>query len=477
MLESRLPKDARETLSLALGRPGPVAVSVEGRAGEDLLVPVLRALDRRRKVVFTAPGLTDLENRAGFRDVVRAALGLDLPPEPNWTDAVTSVFQSGPVVLVLHRPRGLAQAHRAFWTELGAGWATARRGGSRSALVLVDEEHGLTESLGGTESPFALPGERLGSDLRQGPLERITIPPRVPGDMLEAGSPWVAGDLLTAWSLLGTRPARWETASGRRSPAEAARRLVWRGSYEAPDRALSRWVQTPHRYASMLRALSQGARSRRELSAAVDRASTSRSASGPYLKRLVELGLVAVERPLDASSGSRRSRYRLTDPHEAFWWSCIHPLGARPLTDPDPRALWARAVQPRIQRHLIACLPTAVRAFLWRDAEGRFGAPPREVGPLWGEGYDFPAAATLRNGAVCYAHIHGGGEPCGLDALATLDRQMRDVRYGFGRQARLRLLVSITGFDDALRREAARNHFVQLVGPQDLAGESEGRPS
>ena len=78
---------------------------------------------------------------------------------------------------------------------------------------------------------------------------------------------------------------------------------------------------------------------------------------------------------------------------------------------------------------------------------------------------------------MCYAHIHGGGEPCGLEALAALDRQMRDVRYGFGRQARLRLLVSVTGFDDALRREAARNHFVQLVGPEDLASGPEGLPS
>lgn len=472
MLEARLPTTAHGRLTELMARPGPVAVSVEGRAGEDVLIPLLGALDRRRRLVFTAPGLTDLENLDLFRQAITDGLGVAAPSTSSWTRVLESVFESGPVVLVLHRPHLLVQANRQFWAELGKAWVGVRRAGTRSALVLAEEEHGLATSLGGRESPLALPAEGLGTGTGAEAIERVTVSVRSPQDMAAAGSPWTGPDLLLAWSLLGTNPERWRTRSPRRDPLFVVRDLVLgrAGPYEAPDTLLRRLVQAPHRYGSMLRALARGARSRRELSAAVDRASTSRSASGPYLRRLTELGLVSTHRPLDAAPRSRKSRFRLTDPHEALWWAWVHPLGARIRTHPDPDTLWAGAVSRHLLNHRIATLPAAVEAFLARSSPDRFGAPPREVGPLWGEGYDFPVAATLRNGAVCYAHIHGGRSPAGLEELARLEAQMREVRYGFGRQARLRLVVSLTGFDESLRREAARNPLVQLIGAADLAG-------
>ncbi|NNF26113.1 MAG: hypothetical protein HKN73_02675 [Gemmatimonadetes bacterium] len=472
MLQPLLPTSARTRLAALLARPGPVAVSLEGRAGEDVLAPLLSVLDRRRRLVFSAPGLTDLESQDLFRRCVLEGLGTEPPPTSSWSEALGYVFQGGPMILVLHRPNLLAQANRQFWAELGKAWVAVRKAGTRSALLLAQEEHGLASSLGGAESPFALPAEELGPAPHNGPLERVTVPLRSPWDMAAAGSPWTGPDLLTAWSLLGTNPERWRSASTRRDPRSAVRDLILgrAGPYEPPDALLGRLVQTPHRYASMLRALARGAHSRRELSKAVDRASTSRSASGPYLRRLMELGLVSPLRPLDAGPRSRKSRYRLTDPHEALWWAWIHALGARIRTDAHPEPLWARAVGPRIQGHQVATLSSAVEAFLRNSASDRFGAPPREVGPLWGDGYDFPVAATLRNGAVCYAHIHAGTSAAGLEELARLEDQMREVRYGFGRQARLRLLVSLTGFRDGLRREAARSPLIQLIGAAELAG-------
>ncbi len=474
MLTAILPPDSRHRTAELLARTGPVSFVVESRAGEEALGPLLDALDTRRRLVFRAPGLTDLENLAAFRRTVEEALGVAVEGAPDWTEVLDAVLDSGPVIVILDRPRLLAQANRQFWRAVGQSWIRARGGGVRSALIMVDDRLGLGDALGGRGSPFSAPAD----DLRPGPpvppLDVVRVSPRTPWDMAEAGARWDGGDLLRAWAFFGTNPLRWPAAPDARGPEAALRALTAdpHRAGESPVRLLERLVQTPHRYASMLRALSRGALPRRALSRAVDRSSTTRSASGPYLKRLEELGLVSVERPLDAPAGARRSRYRITDPYEALWWSCMHPLGARVVTEPDWDRLWADHIRPHLYGHVVSVLPIVIRAFLWRFAKARFGAPPREVGPLWGEGYDFPAAATLRSGAVCYAHIHGGRSKAGIAELRTLEAQMSEVRYGFGRQARLRLIIALTGFDDELRREAARNGLIRLLGPEELGGGS-----
>jgi hypothetical protein len=55
--------------------------------------------------------------------------------------------------------------------------------------------------------------------------------------------------------------------------------------------------------------------------------------------------------------------------------------------------------------------------------------------------------------------------------LERLSAHMRETRYGFGREVRLRVLASLVGHHPDLERTAARDERVRLVGPTDLVGD------
>ena len=448
-----------------------MAVVVEGRAGVDPLPHVLDVTAGARRAVYESPGLTDDENLAAFLDVLPEDTWDDrIRSADSWETAFDALFSTSPVSLVIHRPSSLARANRRFWGQLGASWVRIRKSGARAHLYLVEDQRGLAPALRREESPLRDPAEALRPGPAPDPVEALSIPLASHYDLAEKVRHWTGLDLLTGWCLLGGNPENWATASSNGSPGQAARVLFFRGIRGSTDpyRTLERYVQTPHRYASLLAAIAEGPVTRREAARNVRRASTTRSAAGPYLQRLIELGLVSVERPLGAPAGGRHSRYRVTDPSEAFWWAHVHELGSTTAAGGDPTTLWKRRLRPQLHRHVVAHLPQILQSFLWRASEAHFGAPPRELGPLWGEGYDFPVAATLQNGAVCYSRVHPGPGPADVDVLSRLEGEMREVRYGFGRQARLRLIVSVTGFTEALRREEARSTMVRLLGPEEL---------
>ena len=460
---------------------GPLLLSLEARAGLDALPLVLEATEGQRRAVFLSPGLTDRENTEAFASLIRPFLPDRDPAPEGWAGAMDAVARRAPMTLIVQDPRSLAAANRRIWRTLGECWTQIRGSGARVHLYFVDDQFGLAEDLNAQDSPFRDPVAQLRAGPEANPVDVVQIGPASHYDLGLAAPTWTGMDLLVAWALLGGIPSHWGTSPGAVSPIRAARDLFMPGTLgtgplagSSPDHLLARHVQSPHRYASILGAVSKGAVNWREVSATVGAASSARSSSGPYLQRLQELGLIAVDRPLGATSGGRRSRYRLTDPSEAFWWSRVHPERSALAAARDPLAIWRAQIQPGIKDHVARVLPQVLRAFLVRGAEGYLGANAREVGPLWGDGFDFPAAATLMNGAVCYAHIHTRPGLAGMDALEKLESQMKAARYGFGRQARIRLLVSLSGFTEQLKRESARNSLIRLLGAEGLTAAPTG---
>jgi hypothetical protein len=228
---------------------------------------------------------------------------------------------------------------------------------------------------------------------------------------------------------------------------------------------LRRDVQSPARYASILRAIAVGRHEWGELAAAVPDL-TSSGQLGPYLARLEALGLVEVRRSLDARERSRSRRYHAPDPFLSFWYRFVLPH----LTELEAGAAadaWSRRIRPALDEHVRLFFPDLARAYVARYAE-QLRSPAREVGALWGPGYELDVAATLRSGAVCYGTCHWHDQPVGEDALAALEPALRHSRYGFGRETRLRVVFHGRDVRDDLVRKAARDEHIRLVGLEEL---------
>ena len=445
-------------------RPGPLLTVVEGRAGLDATPDLVRETQRiTRRVVYVSPGLTDQENAASFAEA--AAPWIPKDAGSGWPELLTSLAAQAPITVIIGRARTLSAVNKRIWQLLGDAWRGVRKSASRVHVVLVDEGFGLGTHLNRPESPFRDPSERLRSEPSPDPVEVLRLGSGSHYDLQKAFPDLGGMTLLKTWSRVGGLPVRWRQLQGG-SPSQA--RLSRQALFDPdlnPGRTLEQHVQSPHRYASILGRIAGGARTRRDL---VRQGLDPRGGSGPYLARLMELGMIAMDRPLGAPRSGRLVRYRITDPHETLWWAHVRPNASRLAVDPAGEGLWNNHIQPLMTRHLTQTMGDVLDAYLRRGAAPDLGATAREVGPLWGTGFDFVRAGTLTTGAVCYAHVHPGPGPADLASLETLHGQVRETRYGYGRQARIRILVSLFGFAESLRREAAKDPLVRLLGPAEL---------
>ena len=81
----------------------------------------------------------------------------------------------------------------------------------------------------------------------------------------------------------------------------------------------------------------------------------------------------------------------------------------------------------------------------------------------------------LATGAPFYGTVAGDASGVGSRALVALDAQMRETRYGFGRERRLRIVFLAGEAPPDLLREVARRDDAAVVGLGAVAGEEETR--
>jgi AAA+ ATPase superfamily predicted ATPase len=454
------------SVSVLSGLPGAGKSSLALAAAADLPHVYHRVAplpDPQQRAAFLASlrrGVAGWRGGGGDRGGDDAADGGEPATAPSWEEifsaAAASVPEGRGAVLVLD------DAHRI--ESPGTRLLPALRNGLRRARERQRALHVIlgapVDVLAGADVDVELAPLRL----RLGPLSFRSAAQLLPG----VG----ALERLRAYSVFGGLPGHLVLLDRSASLTTNLRRLVLRSEAPLAEAGLAlveRAAQAPGRYIAILSALAAGESDWGGIHAGVSDLTASGQVA-PYLKRLEELGLVEVRRSLDAGPRSRSRRYRISDPLLAFWFRFVLPHRERFPTGDAADAVLER-LRVELDDHVGSIFPEVCRQHMRHDAIESLGANARECGSLWGSGYDIPVAGILASGAAFYGATAPGSAP-GRDELSALDRQIRETRYGFGREARLRILFLPGAPTAALAREAARRHDVRVVDAGALAGEN-----
>ena len=104
------------------------------------------------------------------------------------------------------------------------------------------------------------------------------------------------------------------------------------------------------------------------------------------------------------------------------------------------------------------------------DAIETLGANARESGSLWGATYELPLAGLLTSGAAFYGTCAWSLEDPTDAPVQRIEAAMRETRYGFGRERRVRLVFTAHSAPIWLRREVARNRDALIIDADALLG-------
>jgi hypothetical protein len=451
-------------LRTALDRAEGGGVALFGLPGVGKTVVALAATADIPHVYHRVSPLPEPEQRAAFGATLgRGSGGWKVSPGESAPDdwgtlllaAAAAVPEGRGAALVIDDAHRLDAARGRFLAALTAALKRARERGRALHVILASP----TDFFRGEATEWDVPPELV----RVAPLTFRAAAPLLPG-----GS---AVDRLEAYAVFGGLPAHLALLDRGLSLATNLRRLVLRADAPLADAGvhlLDRSAQAPARYAAILAALSSGESDWSGVHAGVADLTASGQVA-PYLKRLEEMGLVEVRRSLDASARGRNRRYRISDPFFAFWFRFVLPHREELVAAKGPDVV-ADRLRSEMGAHVATVLPEVCRQYMRHDALESLGANARECGSLWGAGYDIPVAGILSSGAAFYGRpaLWREEDPPALDVL---DREIRETRYGFGRERRLRLLFAKGEVPLPLTREVARRHDVTVVDVRALAGE------
>ena len=460
-----------ERLRDALQGPTPSLGLLRGPGGCGKAAVVGEATREMDVVRYRAAPLPDPDHRALVIERL-GPWGAGLAPTDDWPRIFDRLLSRAAerretLRLVLEEFPLLVEARPKLLREVERFWSGVRAHGLPVHLVIAGSDGPVLDELRREEGAVA---GWIGADVFVTPLGPREVGALFPG--------YGQRDRLLAWAIFGGLPRHLGACDPDVSLATNVRQAILSADarllHEGTER-LRLELQSPARYASLLRTLASGRREWGEILA-----STADFAGGgqmaPYLSRLQGMGLVESEASLDAAPGARQRRYRIRDPFLVFWYRFVLPH----LTDLAAgmeREVWRRHVRPALDDHAALVFPLACRDHLLRHAHETLGADARATGGLWGAGYDIEPAGTLRTGAAVYGRALWGGGRVPETTDSVLQEEIRRTRYGFGKEARLRVVFATDGFAPALVRRAARSDHLHLLGPGDLLGEPSGPAS
>ena len=192
-----------------------------------------------------------------------------------------------------------------------------------------------------------------------------------------------ADERVAIYAIFGGVPAYWERIDPSLSISQNIRKQLLTPNnlmQSEPRLLLQDFIQDPHNYVSMLRAIALNNRTQKEISV---RTGLAQGHVSKYLSVLRDAGFVARRVPITASESSRLGRYHIVDPYLRFYYRFLATRQAQLALGETDLAL------AEIRRHLLDFIGTHTWEELCREwtlragVRGQISMAPDQVGSVW----------------------------------------------------------------------------------------------
>jgi AAA+ ATPase superfamily predicted ATPase len=454
-------------LQVELDRPKPSLVVMYGRRRVGKSTLLQQALEGRRHVYFQATRVADTDSQALLKAAIAQALGPDplLEAVSGWEGIFAylraAAAAGGSLVVALDEFPYLCDDNRALPSIVQKVWDEVTRAEIPLKLVLCGSHVAFMEDLLAERNPLH---GRQTRDMEVGPLSFREAAEMLPG--------WKPEAALRAFGVFGGMPYYLALLDPADDLAGNVRRLVLEDGAplrDEPMHLLQAELNSPARYASILRAVADGLTVRGEIVNRVMQNDEKSAGITPYIDRMERMRLLRRMHSLDvvAPEKSRNTRYFLNDPFLAFHFRFVLP-NASALQAGHAESVYRLAIEPFMDKYMGERFEEICRAWVSLYGQERLGVPARTVGKIWAADYDVDVAGELLDGRRIAGECKWWKKPAGLNVHAELAREA--ARNGYYTGADPVLLIFAKSVTPELREH--QSDKVQLL---TLAEMLEGR--
>lgn len=465
-----------ELLNREYTRPHPSLIVLYGRRRVGKSTLILESLRGTRFVYHQASRLTDTDNLALFKRSLETTLGTSpiLAGLNDWSGVLayletvaqdqarfTKSKPAQPTLsVVIDEFPYLCEAQPGLPSLVQAAWDRIRANNTPLNLILCGSSIAFMEELLSERNPLR-GRHNLTLDLEPMPYR----------DVAKWVPKWKPDEQLRLYGLFGGMPYYLAMIDPSKNLETNLLEIVLeRGAplFDEPTQLLQSELSAPQRYASVLRAISEGCHEWGEI---IGRVKDFKDGAqlAPYIKKLEGLRLIAVTRSMDANDKDRNRRYTLQDPFLEFWFRFVLPNQSA-LEAGHAREVLQTLIAPLLDDHMGSIFEGICRDYMRLHGQEILGQPARTVGRVWAADHDLDVAAELLDGSSVYGECKWWKDPVGENVLERLLETSGQAKYGTRNAHTQYVLFSRSGFTPALKTCARKDPQLHLVGPERLLG-------
>lgn len=282
-------------------------------------------------------------------------------------------------------------------------------------------------------------------------------------------------EAMTLYGMTGGIPAILRLARGKDLPeALSAIFQSSAGAEYLPERRMISELRELSYYNRILTTLASGKMRVNEIS---DEVGKPKDVVVPYMSTLIKLGFVRKETPVTEKTNRRKTRYRIVNLMDEFWYRFLVPSYGKLLTE-DGTSLWNDAVRPGLDSYMKLVFQRIASQYLMeRSGFGRLPFRVDEIGNWWENdeeshttsGFDLVGLGTYSGEpATIFCKVDYSETPVEIQELKSLIELTKRMKF---RGSSFYVLFARNGFHENTQTVAGAIRNIVLISLEDMVEE------